>query len=270
MIYAIIIIVALAIAFVILIRRLPQAIDLVDSPTPESPKQEKQPIRFTLPKLPTLPTIPSKEAKTEVLPPTEPMVAAAATPAKPAWQLPKFSLPKISLPERKRSAAGPTNESQPEETATAAKEFWADLQETKPVSEPVSTTSRQEKPAKPFQPKAKNLGQEADDLFAIKDYRKAEKLYLKLAAEDPKNQKIYSRLGIIYLEQKNYEDARDAFQQAIRLEPGVASRHFNLAIAYLNLGSTAKAVQALEQALKHDPANRKYRKMLDDVRAGRI
>ena len=107
-------------------------------------------------------------------------------------------------------------------------------------------------------------------MFAIKDYRKAEKLYLRLAADQPKNPKIYSRLGIIYLEQKNYEDARDALQQAIKLEPNIASRHFNLAMVYLNLNSTAKAINSLELALKYDPSNRKYRKMLDEVMAGRV
>ncbi len=110
---------------------------------------------------------------------------------------------------------------------------------------------------------------EADDAFEIRDYRKAERLYLKLATLQPKNPLIYTRLGIIYLTDENFVDARDAFQQAIKLDPTLATRHYNLALAYVELGSNTKAINSLEQALKYDPSNRKYRKMLDHLQGKR-
>ncbi len=250
MIYAIIIIVALALAFIILIRRLPKAIEL-DRPGLARPEPQ-------------------------VLDQNQ---SAQPQPARPArqWQAPSFklpSLPKLNLAQIKWSR--PTSQSQPAVTPTAppsqvakpsAPDFW---QEEKPAPKPASTNPDYRQPPTMVnkvepRPKGRNLFQEAEDAFAIKDYKKAERLYLRLAAEDPKNPKLYGRLGVIYLEQKNYEDARDSLQVALKLEPNNASRSFNLALTYTQLGSKAKAIQALEAALKYDPSNRKYRKMLDEM-----
>jgi hypothetical protein len=286
MIYAIIIIAALAAAFVILIRRLPEAVNQ-SAPRPEKKPGEKKGFQFNLPKvtmpqvkLPELPAKPTQTVREEPVKSTPPTQAP-----KPAttsgFSMPKFSLPKwptkraaptvppvVSVPPTPTIATPPAPS-----LGTTKDDFWGGLQKTEPVSEPVTVAT----PPKPIAPqpvtkeklRGKDIAQEAEDLFAIKDYRKAEKLYLRLAAEDPKNPKIYSRLGVIYMEQANYEDARDALQQAIKLEPNVASRHFNLALAYANLGSRAKAITSMELALKYDPSNRKYRKMLDELMANR-
>lgn len=247
MIYAVIIIIALALAFVILVRRLPKATEMTGETPPTPP---------SLPKV-TVPSLPKVSLPKFTLP-----------------SLPKFSLPKVSLPAK--PAAPQANQETID--SPAKDDFWqgADAAVDTPVKPtPVPTppiTPIIEKPVEtpaPTKTKGRNVMQEAEDAFAIKDYRKAERLYLRLATEDPKNPKVYGRLGVIYLEQKNYEDARDALQAAIRLEPNVATRHFNLALTYIELGSKAKAIAAMESALKYDPSNRKYRKMLDDILAGR-
>lgn len=46
-----------------------------------------------------------------------------------------------------------------------------------------------------------------------------EQAYIKLLAQDPKNAEIYRRLGNIYLVQKNYQDARQTFEQVLILNP---------------------------------------------------
>ena len=103
----------------------------------------------------------------------------------------------------------------------------------------------------------------ADDVFEAKDFKKAESLYVKAAAQDPDNPRVYSRLGAIYLEQKNYYDAKDAFLQAVKLEPDLASRHINLALAYLGLKDYFKAIESFKKALSFDPKNKKYQKLLE-------
>jgi tetratricopeptide (TPR) repeat protein len=197
------------------------------------------------------------------------VVTPVAPPAPVAAPKAAFKMPTFSLPTRKKEEPlPPLPVEQPVPTkATTSSDFWEQNDSPKPISEPapVVATIKDSKPTK-----GKNVTDEADTAFTARDYRKAEKLYVRLAAEDPKNPKIYSRLGIIYLEQSNFEDARDAFQQAIKLEPGVATRHFNLALVYMHLGSKAKATSAMELALKYDPSNRKYRKMLDNIMAGRV
>ena len=70
---------------------------------------------------------------------------------------------------------------------------------------------------------------DAEEAFKAKDYRKAESLFLKVAKENPKSVKAFNRLGVIYLEQKNYMDAIEAFSTALKLDDKVCSRYYNLA-----------------------------------------
>jgi len=104
---------------------------------------------------------------------------------------------------------------------------------------------------------------QADDAFEGRDFTKAESLYVKAAASDPDNPKIYSRLGAIYLEQKNFYDARDAFLQAVKLEPDLASRHVNLGLAYMGLKDYFKASESFKKAIALDSKNKKYLRLLE-------
>lgn len=105
---------------------------------------------------------------------------------------------------------------------------------------------------------------EADQLLKRGDLKGAEDMYIKLASKDPKNPKIYSRLGVIYLQQKNYTDARDAFLAALKVDDKVASRHYNLALAYLNLSTLEKAKVSTRKAIDLDD-NPKYQKLLEKL-----
>lgn len=105
----------------------------------------------------------------------------------------------------------------------------------------------------------------AEDAFKSREYDTAEAYYLKIAAAKPDLPKVYNRLGIIYLERKNYKDARDAFLTVLRFDNQVAARHYNLAMAYLGLGNRRKAQAALKQALSLDGANPRYSAMLEKL-----
>lgn len=258
MLPAFIIIVCLAVAFIIIIRRLPKAMDIDGETRPTRPPVIDRPASrlHSLPKVPyfsglkfgfRMPRLPKRTRK-----PERPVVEEQKTDK--FWQAEKVPAP--------LEPVAPVEQNQP----PAAVET---VEEPAPIPTPVAPPEPKKEPISLGRSRSRDPFQEAEDAFAIKDYRKAEKLYLKLAAENPRNAKVYGRLGIIYMEQKNHEDARDALQQAIKLEPGIASRHFNLALTYIQLGSKIKAVNAMEAALKYEPANRKYRKMLDDVLSGR-
>lgn len=104
---------------------------------------------------------------------------------------------------------------------------------------------------------------QADDAFENRDYSKAEDLYVKAAASDPDNPKIYSRLGAIYLEQKNFYDAKDAFLHAAKLEPDLASRQVNLGLAYMGLKDYFKASESFKKALDLDKKNKKYQRLFE-------
>jgi len=110
----------------------------------------------------------------------------------------------------------------------------------------------------------------AEELFSKKQYISAEKWYLEVVKKDPKNSKVYSRLGTIYLDQRNFEDAKEAFKESIRLDDRVASRFFNLSYVYNALGDLREASNYAKRALRLDPTNTKYRRWLEELRRGNI
>ncbi len=106
----------------------------------------------------------------------------------------------------------------------------------------------------------------ADEAFEKKDFTEAEKWYVKAAAVEPNNPKIYSRLGAVYLEQNNFYDAKEAFLETVKLEKEKASHHVNLGLAYMGLKDYYKAEQSFEAALKIDPKNKKYQNLLEKAK----
>lgn len=109
--------------------------------------------------------------------------------------------------------------------------------------------------------------QKADYLFKKKRFISAEKWYLEAVKANPKNAKIYSRLGLIYLRQKNYRDATEALNEAVKLDGGTASRFFNLSFAHNNLGEIKEAIALVRKSIRLEPDNKKYRRYLEDLKA---
>lgn len=101
----------------------------------------------------------------------------------------------------------------------------------------------------------------AEQLFSGKDYEKAEKFYLRVLRRDPRNDKIYCRLGVIYLMKKHFRNSRDAFEMAIKIDPTVSSRYFNLGLAYEKMNNLKKASENFQRAFDLEPTSEKYYKM---------
>jgi Tfp pilus assembly protein PilF len=77
---------------------------------------------------------------------------------------------------------------------------------------------------------------------------------------------IFSRLAVIYLDQKNFSDAIDSLSEALRLNPNSAVNYFNLSYAYNAEGDNKEATIAARKALRLDPKNSKYKKWLEQLR----
>lgn len=107
----------------------------------------------------------------------------------------------------------------------------------------------------------------AEELFRKRQYISAEKWFIEAAKADPKNDIIYARLGVIYIEQKNYKDAVESLKEALKLGRGVASRYFNLSYAQNALGEKKEALQLAKRAVRLEPKNEKYKKWLDELRS---
>jgi tetratricopeptide (TPR) repeat protein len=73
---------------------------------------------------------------------------------------------------------------------------------------------------------------------------------------DPSNLEAYNLLGIIFTDQKNYPEALDAFQQALKLNPNSTSTHNNLANLYVAQQKPDLAQKEFSRVLQIAPANR--------------
>lgn len=80
-------------------------------------------------------------------------------------------------------------------------------------------------------------------------YLRAEKALLTILRVDERNATAYNRLGILYAQQKAYEDAIECFEIAQSLEPSASSLH-NVGLIYFETGNFDKAALAFEQAIE--------------------
>jgi len=70
---------------------------------------------------------------------------------------------------------------------------------------------------------------------------------------------------MLYLDQKKYSDAIEAFRNSLKVNPYYTEAHYQIALAYFMEKDKKSALQAIELALKTDPANPKYRELFSKV-----
>lgn len=80
-------------------------------------------------------------------------------------------------------------------------------------------------------------------------FLRAEKALLTILKIDQRNAAAYNRLGILYAKQKEFKDAIDCFEIASSIESTPSSLH-NLGLIYYETENYSKAAIAFEQALK--------------------
>ena len=80
-------------------------------------------------------------------------------------------------------------------------------------------------------------------------FLRAEKALLTILKIDEKNAAAYNRLGILYAKQKEYRDAIDCFEIASSIEATPSSLH-NLGLIYYETENYDKAAIAFEEALR--------------------
>jgi Tfp pilus assembly protein PilF len=141
----------------------------------------------------------------------------------------------------------------------------------------------------------------ADRYAQAGQYKRAEKIYLKLIADDPQDASLYNKLALVYLGSKEFKDAAKALNQALQIEPDndtfynnlgllfyrqgnyeesvesyeksieinnkVASRFMNLGLAYFMLKKYRKAADAYEKALILEPQNEEFKRLLSEAEA---
>jgi tetratricopeptide (TPR) repeat protein/uncharacterized protein (AIM24 family) len=83
--------------------------------------------------------------------------------------------------------------------------------------------------------------------FRLKEYRRAEDIYLKLTRKNPTIFTLRTNLGLIYFKEKRYFDSIKELEKATKLKPDYARAHNYLGLVYVELG---KYRQAREEFLR--------------------
>lgn len=90
----------------------------------------------------------------------------------------------------------------------------------------------------------------ADELIDAKEYDQAEKVLIGAVEIEPTNDKVYNKLGILYIEQENYSDAKEAFKTALRYEKNNDLTYNNLGLALFNQGRYNEAIEAYQKSIQ--------------------
>jgi tetratricopeptide (TPR) repeat protein len=90
-------------------------------------------------------------------------------------------------------------------------------------------------------------------LLFDKNYQQAADLLEDAVRIDPGGAHAYNALGIAYLEQADYARAIPAFRDAVRRAPHWTYPLHNLALAYIETGDSAAAIRTYQQAIRLTP-----------------
>lgn len=80
-----------------------------------------------------------------------------------------------------------------------------------------------------------------------KQFDKALQAIELAAQEHPNSARVYSTMGTIYAEQKNYPKAIESYKRALEIAPAYQTAFKNLALCYYNTGDYANTVKALNK-----------------------
>jgi cytochrome c-type biogenesis protein CcmH/NrfG len=87
----------------------------------------------------------------------------------------------------------------------------------------------------------------------LKRYDDAIEAYRQALRVNPEYAEVWYNLGYAYAYLKRYDDAIEAYRQALRVNPEYAAAWYNLGNAYANLNRDDDAIESYRQALRVNP-----------------
>ncbi|HEY9702908.1 MAG TPA: tetratricopeptide repeat protein, partial [Allocoleopsis sp.] len=86
-----------------------------------------------------------------------------------------------------------------------------------------------------------------------KDWEKAIASFKKAIQFSPKAPESSYHLGLVYMQQNKYKEAKQGFLQAINLTPAYPEAHYNLGIILLNQNDLNGALASFRKATEYNP-----------------
>lgn len=98
-----------------------------------------------------------------------------------------------------------------------------------------------------------------------KNYDEAIRLFEILATDKPNEAPFHSNLGVVYMEKGLLDEAIKRFNTSIKVDPAFPDAYANLGLAYKKKGLLKEAKQEFERALQLSPEHQDARRNLDEV-----
>ena len=100
---------------------------------------------------------------------------------------------------------------------------------------------------------AERIAESGQSALAAGNYAEAEKAFERLRQLEPGIAEIHANLGLIYFQEKKFEEAVPTLRQALKLKPTLVKSENLLAMSLSEVGQYSEATPGLEKCFKHSP-----------------
>jgi tetratricopeptide (TPR) repeat protein len=98
---------------------------------------------------------------------------------------------------------------------------------------------------------AGQYAEQAQRAMALGHFAEAEQAFEKLRELEPEVAEVYANLGVVYFQERKYEQAIQVLRQALKLNPALQKASTLLAISLSELGHYKEAIPGLEKGFRH-------------------
>jgi len=102
---------------------------------------------------------------------------------------------------------------------------------------------------------AEKYAEEGQSALAAGNYPAAERAFEKLRQLQPRMAEVHANLGLIYFQERKFEQAVPTLRQALKLKPSLIKSDNLLAMSLSEIGHYSEAVPGLEKCLRHSTDN---------------
>jgi tetratricopeptide (TPR) repeat protein len=108
-------------------------------------------------------------------------------------------------------------------------------------------------------PQEQQLSEAGQQALAEEHYGEAESAFKKLAELDPQIAEIHATLGLVYFQEKKFDQAVPELRRALKLKPALTKASTLLAMSLSETGEYKEAIPGLEKGFQHasDPTTKR-------------